>query len=174
MNGPTHVFLSMQLSDVIIRDIAPADNAAIARIIRTSLEEFGANHPGTVYYDKETDHLYELFQSTPGSWYFIATHNEQLLGGAGIFPTKGLPEGTCELVKMYLHANARGLGLGQRLLHTCFAKAKELGYTHMYLETMPELNRAIPMYEKNGFHYLDGPMGQTGHFGCAIQMMKAL
>ncbi|WP_343030567.1 hypothetical protein [Phnomibacter ginsenosidimutans] len=44
----------------------------------------------------------------------------------------------------------------------------------MYLETMPELTRAIPMYEKNGFHYLDGPMGQTGHFGCAIQMMKAL
>jgi putative acetyltransferase len=44
----------------------------------------------------------------------------------------------------------------------------------MYLETMPELTRAIPMYEQEGFRYLDGPMGNSGHFGCAIQMIREL
>jgi putative acetyltransferase len=163
----------MDTSKVQIRTIGQGDNVAIAAIIRSSLEEFGANHPGTVYYDTETDFLYELFQ-TPGSWYFISEIEGKVLGGAGVFPTKGLPAGTCELVKMYLHKDARGLGLGKKMLHSCFGKAKELGYKKMYLETMPELTIAVPMYEQNGFTYLEGPLGESGHFGCAIQMMKTL
>ncbi|WP_163362824.1 GNAT family N-acetyltransferase, partial [Escherichia coli] len=72
--------------------------------------EFGANKPGTVFYDDTTDHLYELFQSAPLSAYYVAEKNGELIGGAGIFPTEGLPANTCELVKMYLHKSARGMG----------------------------------------------------------------
>src|SRR4051794_13529884 len=89
------------------RTIQPADNAALAVIIRHSLAEFGADKPGTVFYDPSTDALYELFQA-PGSVYFVAEDQGRLLGGAGIFPTSGLPEGVCELVKMYLHKDTRG------------------------------------------------------------------
>ena len=46
-----------------IRPISPGDNAAIALIVRQTLKEFGANHPGTVYFDPTTDHLFELFQA---------------------------------------------------------------------------------------------------------------
>ena len=42
-----------------IRPIQPADNPVIAKIIRDTLAEFGANHPGTVYYDPTTDALFE-------------------------------------------------------------------------------------------------------------------
>src|SRR5690349_18039067 len=96
------------LEVVGIRTIAPSDNAAIADVIRSTLKEFGANHPGTVYYDEATDHLYESFSSTPRSVYFVATYQDKILGGGGIFPTAGLPEDTCELVKMYLLPEARG------------------------------------------------------------------
>ena len=44
-----------------IRKIQADDNAAIAKIIRDSLLEFGAAKPGTVYFDKSTDHLSEVF-----------------------------------------------------------------------------------------------------------------
>ncbi len=163
----------MLYHDITIRPINETDNKAIAFVIRQTLEEFKANHPGTVYYDKETDRLFEVFRQT-GSWYFVAEKNGEIIGGAGVYPTPGLPEATCELVKMYLRPPGRGLGLGKFLLHQCFAKAKELGYKKMYLETMPELTNAVPMYEKNGFKYLDGPLGNSGHFGCAIQMLKEL
>ncbi|MCU0396405.1 MAG: GNAT family N-acetyltransferase [Chitinophagaceae bacterium] len=163
----------MEFKTFTIRPIAPADNAALASIIRRTLEEFKANHPGTVYYDDDTDRLSEVFMQ-PGSWYFVAEQEGSIVGGAGVFPTPGLPDGTCELVKMYLLPQARGTGLGKFLLHRCFEKAHELGYTRMYLETMPELTRAIPMYEQEGFRYLDGPMGNSGHFGCAIQMIREL
>lgn len=156
-----------------IRTIEPADNPALATIIRSTLAEFGANHPGTVYYDSSTDALFQLFQ-TPGSIYFVATRDQQLLGGAGIFPSDGLPAGTCELVKMYLIPSARGLGLGKQLIDKALEFAREAGYRQVYLETMPELGKAVSVYEKFGFRYLDAPMGNTGHFGCDIWMLKEL
>jgi len=156
-----------------IRFIQPSDNAALAVIIRDSLSEFGANKPGTVFYDSTTDALHSLFQ-LPGSFYLVAEEDGQLLGGAGIFPSKGLPEGICELVKMYLHKSARGKGLGRLLINKCLEKAKELGYKKVYLETMPELRKAVSVYEKFGFTYLNGPLGNTGHFGCDVWMIKDL
>ena len=145
----------------------------MARIIRDSLAEFGANRPGTVFFDPTTDNLYELFK-TPGSVYMVAEENGMLLGGAGIFPSAGLPDGVCELVKMYLRKNARGKGLGRRMIDQCLEQASQLGYTKVYLETMPELNKAVRVYEQFGFEYLKGPMGNTGHFGCDVWMLKGL
>jgi putative acetyltransferase len=44
----------------------------------------------------------------------------------------------------------------------------------MYLETTAELNVAIPLYEKLGYRYTEQSMGESGHFGCEIRMLKAL
>jgi putative acetyltransferase len=158
---------------ILIRPIQPKDNQALAIIIRNSLAEFGANKPGTVFYDPTTDALFELFQ-TKGSAYFIAEENGTIVGGGGIFPTEALPEGTCELVKMYLHQNARGKGLGKRLIEHSLEWAKNNGYQQCYLETMPELKQALKVYELMGFSYLNGPLGNSGHFGCDRWMLKAL
>ncbi len=160
-------------STIHLRSIQPTDNAALAVIIRNSLAEFGANKPGTVFFDPTTDALYELFQTT-GSAYFVAEENGILLGGGGIFPTQGLPTQTCELVKMYLHANARGKGLGKLLIEHCLIWAKQNSYEQCYLETMPELKQALKVYELFGFDYLNGPLGNSGHFGCDRWMLKKL
>ena len=152
-----------------IRPIRIEDNPLIATIIRSCLTEFGANKPGTVYYDKTTDHLFELFQEK-GAAYFIAEQEGRIVGGGGIFPSPGLPLGTCELVKMYLLPEARGMGIGATLMNKCISKAKELAFISMYIETLPELKKAISVYEKFGFDYLDKPLGDTGHlvvlYGC--------
>jgi putative acetyltransferase len=159
--------------EIQIRQIEESDNLAIAKVIRGALEEFGANKPGTVYFDPTTDALFELFKTT-GSVYFIATINNIVVGGAGIFPTENLPEGTCELVKLYLHSNARGTGLGKKLLLTAMDWAKQNGYTQVYLESMPELSKAVAIYENVGFKRIDHPLGNSGHCGCDIWMTKQL
>lgn len=161
------------MENIYIRQIQEADNQSIAAIIRASLAEFGANKPGTVYYDPTTDNLYNLFQ-TKGSVYFIAELNNKIVGGAGIYPTDNLPAGYCELVKMYLSKDVRGMGLGRHLIDKSLQWAKENNYTHCYLETMPELNKAVSVYEKFGFTYLTGPLGNSGHFGCDVWMVKEL
>jgi putative acetyltransferase len=157
-----------------IRPIEQKDNIDLAKVIRGALEEFGANKPGTVYFDPTTDALFELFNNTPGSFYFIALKDHQLVGGAGIFPTENLPNGTCELVKLYLHKDARGTGLGKQLLNTAMQWAKENGYTQVYLESMPELSKAVTIYENVGFKRIHQPLGNSGHCGCDIWMVKNL
>jgi putative acetyltransferase len=161
------------MKKITIREIDRSDNAALAKIVKDTLAEFGANHPGTVYYDPTTDALYELFQ-TPGAGYFVAEVDGKLAGGAGIYPTDGLPQGTCELVKMYLLPEARGLGLGRTLVEKSLGFAKEEGYQQVYLESMPELKKALSMYAKFGFEYLKGPMGNSGHTGCSLWMLKKI
>ena len=156
-----------------IRPIESRDNEALAKVIRTALAEFGANKPGTVYFDPTTDALFELFR-TPGSYYYVATIDEKVVGGCGIFPTENLPDGTCELVKLYVAKDARGTGLGKQLMEKSMNWAKENGYTQVYLESMPELSKAVSIYEKVGFKSLDHPLGNSGHCGCDIWMIKAL
>lgn len=160
------------MSEFLIRTIQPEDNPALAIVVRNTLAEFGANKPGTVYFDPTTDALYELFQ-TPGSTYYVALKDDQVVGGAGIYPSKGLPAGTCELVKMYLLPSARGKGLGKLLIEKSLAFARQSGYQNVYLETMPELKKAVTIYEKFNFQYLSAPLGETGHFGCGIWMVKS-
>ncbi len=161
------------ITSPIIRPISMADNPILAEIIRTALSEFGANKPGTVYFDPTTDALFELFQ-TPGSGYFVAEVDGRVVGGAGIFPTDQLPHGVAELVKMYLRKEFRGLGYGKLLVQHAEHFAKNIGYTGVYLESMPELSTALSMYEKMGYTYLKAPMGNSGHTGCELWMYKAL
>jgi putative acetyltransferase len=158
------------MSNISIRTIQPADNPYLAAVIRNTLLEFGANHKGTVYYEESTDHLYELFQK-PRCIYFVAEVANKIVGGAGVYPTEGLPAGTCELVKMYLLPEGRGLGLGRTLIEKCIDYAREAGYQNIYLESMPELKKAISIYEKFGFEYLKNPF-DTGHSGCRIWMIR--
>ncbi len=159
--------------NITIRQIVPTDNPALSRIIKDALTEFGANRPGTVFTDPTTDALFELFQKD-GAAYFVAEANNNIVGGGGIYPTDGLPDDTCELVKMYLTPAARGTGLGRTLIEKCLAFAKANGYKDVYLESMPELKQALNTYAKFGFDYLKGPMGNSGHTGCSLWMLKSI
>jgi putative acetyltransferase len=54
------------------------------------------------------------------------------------------------------------------------AWAKEAGYEQVYLETLPELSNAVSMYEKLGYNRLPKSLGNSGHDGCSIWMLKNL
>jgi putative acetyltransferase len=161
------------MNQATIRTILPSDNPFVARIVKDTLAEFGANHPNTVYYDPTTDTMFELFQKDRAA-YYVAELNGEVIGGGGIYPTDGLPDDTCELVKMYLLPRARGIGLGRTLIEKSLDFAKEAGYKKVYLETMPELKQALNVYAKFGFEYLKGPMGNSGHTGCSLWMIRSL
>jgi len=161
------------MNDFLIRTIEPGDNPRLAKIVRDTLAEFGANHPGTVYFDPTTDNLFELFQKR-GSIYYVAILDGEIVGGGGIYPSDGLPPDTCELVKMYLLPAGRGIGLGKMLIQKSIETASSLGYSRIYLESMPELKKALEVYQRFGFEYLPGPMGNTGHTGCELWMLKTI
>ncbi|MBC3538445.1 GNAT family N-acetyltransferase [Rufibacter sediminis] len=161
------------MSTILLRDIEERDNAALADLIRNVFREFKIDRPGTVYTDPTTDALYQLFR-TPGGQYLVAEEDGQIIGGCGVFPTPGLPEGCAELVKFYLAAETRGKGVGYQLLQRNLTLAQELGYRQLYLESFPELGKAVSMYEKAGFQPLPHALGNSGHYACTIWMLKDL
>lgn len=159
--------------NISIDIIKPEDNSEIERVIKLVLEEHGVNKPGTAYFDDSLKNMHAFYTHNKSGYFIIKVENK-IVGGAGIFPTEGLPSDTCELVKMYLLPEARGLGLGRSAIDKCIEFAKASGYKNIYLETMSELGKAVGMYEKFGFHILTEPMGNTGHFACTIRMLKEI
>jgi len=156
-----------------IRKIEESDNKELATLIRVIFREFKIDKPGTVYTDPTTDHLYDVFKQE-GSDYWLAEEDGVILGGCGIYPTAGLPDGCVELVKFYLSADARGKGIGKILMQKSIESAQHYGYNEVYLESFPELSTAIGMYEKAGFKKLDHALGNSGHFACNIWMLLVL
>jgi putative acetyltransferase len=153
------------VSEPAIRPITPADDPAVAAIIRAVMTEHGASGPGFAIHDAEVEAMHAAYQG-PGAIYFVIDDGGEVIGGGGIAPLAGGPPDTCELKKMYFLPRARGRGVGRRLLERCLAEARTRGYRRCYLETLESMGAARALYEKLGFRPLAGALGATGHFSC--------
>ena len=156
-----------------IREVIRSDNPHLAIVIRRVLKEMKVPLKGTAYADRELDNMYQAY-SIPRSIYFVVQFNDQILGGAGIMPLNKGAKNICELQKMYLDPKARGKGVGTNLLELCLSFARENNFSLCYLETMPYMLDAQELYKKNGFTYINNPMGDTGHYSCPVWMTKKL
>lgn len=155
------------MHDFTIRPIRPADDAAMAAIIRAVMPEFGATGSGFAISDPEVDWMSRAY-AQPRHAYFVLERQGQVLGGAGVAPLAGGDAGTCELRKMYFLPEARGLGAGAAMMRRCLDAARDLGFARCYLETLTGMDAAMRLYERSGFKRICGPQGATGHGGCDV------
>jgi len=163
----------MIASNYILREIKLKDNEQIARIIREVLIEMGVPKTGSTYEDKTLNNLYEFYQRERATYYVIE-HQNRVIGGGGIAHLDNFDGNICELQKMYFLPEARGKGLGTKMIEKCLTKAKEFSFDQCYLETMPYMAAAKALYQKNGFTQIDSPMGNTCHYSCDVWMIKKL
>jgi putative acetyltransferase len=157
----------------LLRVIKESDNFELAKVIKTSLEQMDYALDGTVYTDEATDHMFDGYQ-TDDSVYYIAEVDGKIMGGAGIRKIHNTAKTTCELQRMFLSSEARGLGIGSALMKKCLDFAREKNYELVYLETAEIMKDAIKLYQKSGFKMIDHAIGNTGHFSCPIRMTLAL
>lgn len=153
------------LEGTTIRPIVAGDDARMASIIRRVMTEYRAVGEGYSIVDPEVDTMAEAYAGDDAA-YFVALVDGEVMGGAGIAHLVGGQPDVCELKKMYLLREARGLGLGRRLMERCLDAARAAGYRRCYLETLEHMTEARGLYESRGFQPLDAPMGATGHTGC--------
>ncbi|KAB5491926.1 GNAT family N-acetyltransferase [Flagellimonas hadalis] len=156
-----------------IREIKPEDNEQVAKVIRKVLEDMGVPKVGTAYADKALDDMYAEY-NVPKATYFVVEHDGKIIGCAGIAQLQNFEGNVCELQKMYFLEEARGKGIGSEMIQICLQRAKEYGFDACYLETMPYMEAAQKLYKKNGFEYIDAPLGNTGHYSCPVWMLKKL
>lgn len=169
---------SSLVASYILREIQPQDNPHIRHIVKTVLAEFGCQGPGWASGDPELDDMFSTYQNRNASYQVVVdAQTGDVLGGGGFAPLKGTldSEGICELQKLYFLPQARGLGAGKKLLSQLIEGARRSGFKTMYLESIPQLESAVALYEKLGFIKRPCHMGNTGHQqNCNVYMTLQL
>ncbi len=158
------------MSKPIIRQITKDDNLHIAAVIRSILLDLGVPKVGTAYADTALDSMFETYD-VPKATYYVVQDGDRIIGGAGIAQLDNYKGPVCELQKMYFLKEARGKGIGSAMMAQCLAQARDFGFSQCYLETMTYMEAAQKLYQRTGFRYIDGPMGDTGHFSCPVHML---
>ena len=156
-----------------IQEINSKHDAKICEIIKKVGEEFGAIGEGFGPSDPEVNAMSENYMDTTSSQYLVAIVSGNIVGGSGVASFNGSNE-ICELRKLFLLPDSRGLGLGKKLTEDCLAYARSKGYQKCYLDTLKSMTSAISLYEKLGFKHLNKPLEGTIHNGCDVWMLKEL
>ena len=78
-----------------------------------------------------------------------------LLAEDGCVALRRIDERTCEMKRLYVRPEGRGLGLGRALALAAIARARELGYERMRLDTLPMMGAAQELYATLGFVDID-------------------
>jgi len=157
----------------IIEQITAQHDEKICSIIELVGREYGAIGDGFGPSDSEVKAMSKHYNDEQGSRYFIAVVDGIVVGGSGIaaFDSNGK---VCELRKLFLTPQSRGLGLGKLLVDECLAYAKQKGYQQCYLDTLANMHAAVALYQKMGFEHLQAPLAGTIHNGCDVWMLKTL
>ncbi|MET4698767.1 DNA-binding MarR family transcriptional regulator/GNAT superfamily N-acetyltransferase [Constrictibacter sp. MBR-5] len=80
---------------------------------------------------------------------WIAEHAGRIAGS--VFLVRGEAAGAAKLRLLYVEPDARGLGIGGRLVDACIARARALGYRRLDLWTNDILVAARRIYQAAGF-----------------------
>ena len=152
-----------------IREIQEKDNHKIKQVLISVMTEFGVPDHGTALQDDELDNMSNAYNDN-NSIYYVVLADNIICGGAGISKLKGTNKNICELQKMYFLPTIRGKGIGSNLITKCLDFAIKSQYNLCYIETMYNMIDAQNLYKKNGFVYIDHPMGDTGHSSCPVWM----
>lgn len=145
---------------VTIRKISPEDDLGMAALVRYNLKSYGLDIPGTAYFDEALASLHAFYDKKPEQRVYYTLHGEDgtLLGGGGLAEFPGIPN-CAEVQKFYLADEAKGLGLGHRLLELVERFTREHGYDKLYLETHSNLTAAVRLYTRYGFTEIEKPAG---------------
>ncbi|WWR17436.1 GNAT family N-acetyltransferase [Lachnospiraceae bacterium JLR.KK008] len=110
------------------------------------------------HYDEEIRNL-EAKYGLPDGRLYLAYYEEELAGCIGLRKVDGQ---NCEMKRLYVRPQFRGKHIGEYLVQKIIEDAKEIGYSHMLLDTLPFLDTAVYMYRKYGFYeierYNDSPV----------------
>lgn len=149
-----------------LRAYRPGDEAAVFELVRTVLGEYGlATNPEAT--DRDLQDIGRSYVASGGA-FKVLEEAGRIVGSYGLFR---LSATTCELRKMYLSRDRRGLGLGRRMMDDALAEARARGFFEMVLETNRRLTEAIALYRAYGFADF-----QPDHLSdrCDLAMRKAL
>jgi ribosomal protein S18 acetylase RimI-like enzyme len=148
---------------------SPLDVADTARLFRA----YAASLRVDLAYQDFTGEVANLpgAYAPPGGELLLARGpSEEALGCVALRPM--VAAGRCEIKRLYVLPEARGIGLGRALLDAVLADAARLGYREVRLDTLPDMAEAMALYSRAGFvpiaPYYDTPVAGTRFLGLML------
>jgi putative acetyltransferase len=124
----------------------PDDLPALRQLLREYAESLGT-HVCFQTFDRELAELPGAY-AEPGGRLLVARTGDQLAGCIALRP---LPGGAGELKRLYVRPDFRGHGLGKKLALRLIREAAVIGYSQLYLDTLPTMTEAAALYRSLGF-----------------------
>ena len=87
----------------------------------------------------------------------------------GILMLKDIGDGVCEMNRMFVREEARGLGVGKALVARLRERAREMGFRTMVLSALPRHHEALALYRAAGFK-ADERQPEAGNSDNAVLM----
>ena len=147
---------SSQTSDdaqPVLRRARNADGKAVRDLVFSILEEYGLpTDPDGI--DADLWDIEANYDAVGGVFFVVQAADGRIIGSVAIAP---MPDGGCELRKMYLARSHRGRRLGKLLLETAITQARRMNAARITLETAAVLKEAIGLYRSYGFKPFDAP-----------------
>ncbi len=138
----------------------PIDTHGALSVLHAATDELTQRYGGTG--DSEHLHLEEL--RPPLGLFLVARLDTHLAGGVGLRAIGQPSDRWAEIKRLWVRVDLRRSGIAARLMDEVTARAKELGYVRLYLETGPRQPEAIAFYEKFGWlPLIDYPEGVFVH-----------
>jgi ribosomal protein S18 acetylase RimI-like enzyme len=148
------------LEKVEIRHARPADIAAVRAMMREYIEWIALDLAFQEI-DAELDGLPGDY-APPRGVLLVAAGGDRY---AGMIALRPFDTRICEMKRLFIRPEARGLGLARRLIDALLAEARRLGYAEIRLDTLPMMGAAQALYEAMGFvdmpAYYDTPIAGT-------------
>jgi putative acetyltransferase len=133
----------------IIKTI-PADTEERLRTAETLIKEYASSLGFDLSFqnfEKEMANFPDQY-SPPQGCLLLAEYGTEIVGCAAF---RDLGDGICEMKRLYVRPSFRKLNAGRVLVETIIHKARDMGYTRMRLDTIPEMKAAVRLYTSLGF-----------------------
>ena len=115
-------------------------------------------------FDRELDTLSGAYAPPEGTL-LLAEINGRHVGCVGVRP---LEKDICEMKRLYVEPEARGIHLGRGLAKAGIRSARKMGYLAMRLDTIGTMTEAITLYRSLGFRpippYRPNPIPSAQYF----------
>ena len=126
-----------------------------------SLDPFFHLYLDIQHYDDEEKNPAKKYRMPDGRLYIAMCNGK----AAGCIALRKLNENDGELKRLYVRPEFRGKGIASMLTKRIIEDAEKIGYKWLYLDTLPELDSAVRLYQKLGFEfttsYNDSPVDKT-------------
>ena len=103
-------------------------------------------------FEKELAELPGAYAPPDGRLFLALSENEL----AGCVCLRKIGDGVCEMKRLYVRPEFRGLGIGKLMAARLIEEARALSYERMRLDTLPaQMGEAIRMYRSLGFFEIE-------------------